>query len=372
MQASSLPDRRVMRVGLVLYGTLDTISGGYLYDRKLVEYLRSAGDSVEIVPVPWRNYARHLTDNLSNNLFQRLRAAHFDVLVQDELNHPSLFGQNRRLRGNVRYPILSIVHHLRCQEARPAWQNLFYRWIERAYLVSVDGFIFNSRTTRDAVVSVLGRNPFNSIVAYPAGNRFNPQVDALSISRRAKKSGPLQIVFVGNLIPRKGLHILLEALAQLPLQNWQLAVVGNPCIDANYAARIRHTIAELHLTSVKLVGAIRDEMLAGILASSHLLVVPSDYEGFGIVYLEAMSFGLPAIATTSGAASEIIADGENGFLVPPNDVALLANRIDVLCRDRVFLTQLSLAAHARFRAHPRWDESMARVRKHLIETSHAV
>ena len=53
-----------MRIGLVIYGSLDTISGGYLYDRKLVEFLLHHGDQVEIISLPWRDYTRHLMDNL--------------------------------------------------------------------------------------------------------------------------------------------------------------------------------------------------------------------------------------------------------------------------------------------------------------------
>jgi glycosyltransferase involved in cell wall biosynthesis len=95
--------------------------------------------------------------------------------------------------------------------------------------------------------------------------------------------------------------------------------------------------------------------------------VPSDYEGFGIVYLEGMSFGLPAIATTSGAAREIITDGANGFLVPPNDSTTLANRIQELCQDRARLARLSIAARARFLAHPGWADSLERIRTRLLE-----
>jgi hypothetical protein len=63
-----------MRVGLLIYGSLDTISGGYLYDCKLVEHLRQQGDQVEIISLPWRNYLRHLGDNLSSGLLQRLKS----------------------------------------------------------------------------------------------------------------------------------------------------------------------------------------------------------------------------------------------------------------------------------------------------------
>lgn len=354
-----------MRVGLVIYGTLDTISGGYLYDRNLVKHLRRAGDDVKIISIPSRNYAAHLSDNGSENLFRRLCDTRVDVMLQDELNHPSLFQINRRLRNRVRYPILSIVHHLRSSEAHPVWQRFFYRWIERQYLASVDGFIFNSHTTRAAVSQLLGRTPASCVVAHPAGDRFNPSIDSATIIKRAREAGMLRIVFVGNLIPRKGLHILLDALARLPADTCQLTVVGNPNIDAKYTAHVRARIGALRLKNVRLVGALQDDALANVLAQSHVLVVPSEYEGYGIVYLEGMSFGLPAIATTAGAAGEIIDDGVNGYLVAPNDAATLAERIDQLNRDRERVTRMSLAARERFLVHPRWEESMARIRNYL-------
>jgi len=355
-----------MRVGLVIYGTLDTISGGYLYDRKLVEYLQHAGDTVEIISLPWRHYAAHLFDNFSADLCRRLRQARVDVLVQDELNHPSLFFLNRRLHNVTGFPIFSMVHHLRSSEAHPAGLKIFYRWIERQYLASVDGFIFNSRTTRDAVSQLLGHTPPNHVIAYPAGNRFEPHIDATTIIARAREPGALRIVFVGNLIPRKGLHTLLDALARLPANMWRLEVVGNPKVDIKYTTKIRTQIHAQRLQNVRLAGVLDDHTLAHTLAQSHLLVVPSTYEGYGIVYLEAMSFGLPAIATIAGAAYEIIADGVNGFLVAPNDAAMLAARIEQLAHDREQLAQMSVAAHERFLAEPRWETSLTRIRNHLL------
>ncbi len=203
-----------MDIGLLIYGSLQTISGGYLYDRKLVEYLRGQGDRVEIISLPWRNYARHLGDNFSRETLQRLEGLNLDVLLQDELNHPSLFWLNRKLRRRVSYPILSIVHHLRSSELRPAWQNTAYRQVERTYLASVDGFIFNSQTTRQAVEALAGaRRP--ALVAYPAGDRLQPAIDAEVIAQRARQPGPLRLIFLGNLTARKGLHTLLQALTSL-------------------------------------------------------------------------------------------------------------------------------------------------------------
>ncbi len=364
-----------MRVGLVIYGDLDTVSGGYLYDRKLVEHLRAAGDTVELFSLPWRNYALRLTDNARRAWFDALSRAPLDALLQDELNHPSLFAANPRLRRRAAYPIVAIVHHLRSSEQRPAWQNAMYRRVEARYLASVDSFIFNSDTTRRAVRDALaGRKQPGaraatdaaSIVARPAGDRLQPRLSPDEIADRARRAGPLRLIFVGNLIPRKGLHVLIDALAQLPRADWHLDVVGDPFADTAYAKTIRARIDSHGLAGlVTLRGAVSDSVLAGLLAASHVLAVPSFYEGFGIAYLEAMGFGLPAIGASAGAAREVISDGVDGFLVPPGLPRPLAERIAQLHHDRDLLARLGQAAQRRFLDHPTWDESMALARSHL-------
>src|SRR3972149_1284267 len=132
----------------------------------LVEHLRRAGDQVEVYSLPWRNYLRHLGDNLSSALFQRLHRAELDVLLQDEFNHPSLAWLNRRLRRYTSYPIFAIVHHLPSSEVHSSGLRRFYRWVERRYLASVDGFIFNTQTTRDVVENLIGKGR-PSVVAKP-------------------------------------------------------------------------------------------------------------------------------------------------------------------------------------------------------------
>ncbi len=358
-----------MRIGLVIYGRITTISGGYLYDRKLVDFLRGQGDEVEIVSIPWQGYGRSLLHNFSHTLYERLRRTNFDLLLQDELNHPSLFWLNRRLKRQVLYPIVSIVHHLRCSEQRPAWLNRVYRAVERPYLNSVDGFVFNSQTTRRVVETLAGERPYT--VATPAGNQFNPQIDDETILARAHEPGPLRIVFVGNLIPRKGLHTLLAALARLPREMWRLDVVGNTAVSPTYTQSIQQQIntiagktASIH-TPITLHGVLPDEELAQLLARSQVLVVPSSYEGFGIVYLEGMGFGLPAIAGSGGAAHEIVSKGVDGFLVDDGETAVLSQHIRTLHQNRDQLAAMSLAARQRYLTHPTWEQSMARVHKFL-------
>jgi glycosyltransferase involved in cell wall biosynthesis len=357
-----------VKVGLVIYGSLQTVSGGYLYDRKLVERLAAEGDEVEIISLPWRDYGRHLADNLSRDLPRRLARARCDILLQDELNHPSLVLVNRRLRGRLGGPIVAIVHHPRCREARPGWQNALYRQVERRYLATVDGFIFNSRTTRREVEG-LGGGGRPAVVATPAGDRLGAAVTPAEVATRARRPGPLEIVFVGNVIPRKGLHTLVEALARLD-GDWRLSVVGSLTVDGVYAGRIERRIAALGLGErARLLGPLPDAALADRLARGQVLAVPSLYEGYGIVYIEAMGFGLPALATTAGAAGEIVTDGRDGFLIPPGDAAALTDRLGRLMRDRALLAEMGVAALRRYAAQPSWADTTGAIRRFLVEMS---
>ena len=144
-----------MRVALVIYGSLDSVSGGYLYDRQLVRRLETEGDEVDILTLPHRSYAGNLLDNYSSELLAAMNGG-YDLILQDELNHPSLAWANGRL-GPGRPALVAIVHHLRSCEARPGWQNALYRAVETRYLRSVDACVYNSQTTRHAVEELVGK-----------------------------------------------------------------------------------------------------------------------------------------------------------------------------------------------------------------------
>ncbi len=354
-----------MKVGLLIYGSLDTLSGGYLYDRRLVEHLRACGHSVEIFSLPWRNYALHLTDNFNAGFLKRLENARLDVLIQDELNHPSLFWLNRRLRPKVSYKLVSIVHHLRCSELRPAWQNTFYRQIERLYLQTLDGFVFNSRTTQGVVESLVAPRP--SVIGYPGGDRLGITLDPDTIQARALEPGPLRLLFFGNLIPRKGMPTLLEALARLKEGDWRLDVVGSLTSDPEHAAEVQAQASALGLQDrVTFHGAVFDDDLVPHLKAAHALVLPSSYEGFGIVYMEAAAFGLPSIASQTGAAGEIVAHGQSGYLIQPGQSHALAAHLKHWMTHRHELAAMGQAARRRFDQHPTWEASAETIRQYLL------
>jgi glycosyltransferase involved in cell wall biosynthesis len=346
-----------MRVGLTLYGSLDEQSGGFRYDRRLVEGLRCAGDTVELVELPWREYYRGLLDNWSRDVRQRIDVD-VDVMLQDELAHPSLVRANRALT----YPIVSVVHHLRASEPRRLAP--LYRVVERRYLDTVDAAVCNSHPTQ-SVVRGLGVD--RTVVAPPAGDRFDPAIDSGGIDRRAEGT-PLRVVFVGTISPRKGLDTLVEGLGRTDA-DIALTVVGTPA-DEGHIGRVRAAVREHGLDDrVSFRGRLPDAELAGVLESSHVLAVPSRYEGFGIVYLEGMSYGLPALASRAGGASDLVTDGETGALVDPDDPAAVARELTRFATDRDRLAAMGRAARARYEVHPDWAETTARVRRLLAEVS---
>jgi glycosyltransferase involved in cell wall biosynthesis len=346
-----------MKLGLVIYGSLETMSGGYLYDRMLVAYLRKCGDTVEIISLPWRNYLAHLTDNFRFHLPRGL-----DVMIEDELNHPSLLAANQRRHTPI---IISLVHNLRSLEPRPGWQNATYRQVERSYLNSVDGFIFNSETTREAVHALAGRDrPY--VVATPGGDRLG-SLTPEQVRARAAEVPPLRVLFLANVTLLKGLHVLLKAISGQRLAV-SVDVVGSLTVDSKYAGEMQRFVTVHGLSSiVRFHGILESEALTEKIKQAHVLVIPSSYEGFGIAYLEGMAFGLPAIGTAAGAIPGLITDGENGYLIAPGDSEALARQLTELASNRELLTRLSLNALKRYQSQPTWEQTADKIRGFLLD-----
>lgn len=351
-----------MRIALTIYGSLDTVSGGYLYDRKMVEALRNAGHEVDLLTLPWRSYSRHLADNLSPAWRRRLRGARVDLHLQDELNHPSLAWANRWALRGAPSPIVTIVHHLRSSEEHPRALLPLYAAVEKRFLRGVDGFICNSCTTLLAVTRLAGE-PERSLVVLPAADHV--EADGL-VSLHEVAPAPLRILFVGNISRRKGLHTLVHALTRMQ-RPARLTVAGSESVEPRYAHAVRRLAARLGVDDrIEFCGRVDDVALWRQYGRCHCLALPS-YEGFGIAYLEAMAFGRPVIASTAGAAFEIVTDGVEGFLVAPDDADTLAQRLDQLAADRTRLLGMGDSARARFERHPTWQQSGERLVRWLEE-----
>ncbi len=353
-----------MRVGLLIYGDLDSQSGGYLYDRKLLAYLQQQGDTVEIISLPHRPYWRELCTRRD---VADLVRTDLDILIQDELVHPSVFRINPLLRQRTGIPVVGLVHLFSAYAQQPCYRAWLYRDTERRYIKSVDGLILNSHNSLKQAGELIGNDCLPPhVVAVPAGNNF-PDLE-IPDATRPELSGPLRILYVGNVIRQKGLHILLQALHSLPRQGFQLTVAGRLDMEPNYVKSIKATIQQLELHSqVSMIGPLNSEQLARVYQSHQLFVLPSVNEAYGIVYIEAQQFGLPAIGTTAGGAGEIITHGNNGYLIKPGDSTALAGLLEILHRDRLLLQSLGTNALQAYRQHPVWEDTGRTIRAFLLE-----
>lgn len=346
-----------MRLGLMIYGGLDTPTGGYLYDRMLIRHLRSRGDDVEVISIPSRPPVAGLIDNFDPRLLRRMLAIDADVILQDELSHPSLCLLNERFRRSSDVPMISIVHHLTCLADRRPSNAARHRIMERRYLRSVDGFIFNSWATRASV---------RSLVHGAEGAVAHPGKEHVSLAEpRSPRVGPLRVLYLGNILPHKGLDVLVRAAASLPPASLTLEVVGAP-LDPAYALSVGHQVVSSGLReSVRFHGRLSDRERDETMRSSDVLVLPSYHEGYGLVIVEAMAAGLPVIAPASGGAREIIAHGKEGFLVRGGDVEGIACSLRALL-DPALRAEMSARARRRFGTLPDWATEMERARAYIL------
>lgn len=355
----------MMRMCLIIYGSLDTLTGGFLYDKFLVKHLRQKGHEIHVLSLPWRRYGQHLLDNFSSKLRSELILKNYDLILQDELNHPSLFWVNHKLRNTGGTLLVSIVHQVLSSQPHPYLLKKLFKTVEKIYFASIDAFIFNSKTTRSKVERLINfTGP--SIVANPGGDRLGHLQAAERLKARAGQAGPLEMVFVGNITPIKGLVPLIEILATLPPEIWRLTVVGSLSMDPGYVRKVKRLISAKGITlQVALAGPLDGSELINILSKSHLFVMPFSYEGFGIAYLEALAYGLPVLASTAGAVKEYIQPGQNGFLLAPDKPGLLHKHIHDLYRDRDELVRMSTAALETFHSRPDWKKTVESIHEFL-------
>lgn len=356
-----------MHIGLLIYGDIDAVSGGYLYNRQLVAYLRSKGDQVTIISFPYRNYQSHITDNFKSACLKQLTAAKVDVLIQDAMVHPSVFLLNQQFYQETKIPIIGLVHLLTSVEQHSRLNAWFYRAIEYRYFQSVSGLILNSQTTLQQVKKLTTQSIKPFCIAVPAGNNFKDIVlDINKIKQRCLSLGSLKILVVSNVIRRKGLHVLIKALGLLPHQDYQVTVAGRLDMEPKYVQQLKKAIKH-HLleTQIFFKGPIQGQALADLYLTHHIMVLPSAYESYGIVYVEAQQFALPVFGTTAGAAKEIIKHGVNGYLIEPEDHQALAILLQTMYQDRALLYQLSQNACHAYKQQPKWPESCEIIRRFL-------
>ncbi len=217
--------------------------------------------------------------------------------------------------------------------AYPGWQWLrnlarssqlasyLYRQIDTTICASTAA----SQSCKELGIPNVKTIPFLGIdVSIYSPSRRNPKWLEAWLSPQEKDNKVL--LFLGRLGFEKRVDLLIEAFAKLKRRqpNCSLIVAGDGPVEVvARLKRLAEKVPHIHFT-----GFILGEMKANLLASCDVFCSPSPYETFGRTVVEAMASGIPVLTVESGAVSEYILDGINGYLVPPNDVERLANCIE--------------------------------------------
>lgn len=233
---------------------------------------------------------------------------------------------------------------IRFAERRFPVARRFLRWYcRRSHLIAI------SKSTRESLRPYTDRE----IEIIPYGVPFSEE-SVRAVTRRPDV--PL-FLFVGRLVARKGVDRLLQALSRSMDRQWRLEIVGfGPERD-----RLLEIVGDLGLEGrVEFLGRVDDERLARAYREASCLVLPAtvddraDTEGLGVVLLEAMAHGLPVIATRRGGITDIVVDGETGFLVD-DEIEEIASGIRRFLENPESATAMGDAGRRRVQETFGWD-----------------
>ena len=280
-------------VHLMVPGSLDQPTGGYVYDRRIVDELDQRGIRLTVHELPGDF---PLVDETAIRVAARQMAG-------------SLSLDTRRLR------LVALVHHPLYLETGldPEIAAILHR-LEHGCLHSMRRIVVTSGATA-AGLAEFGV-PAGRVTVIPPGTDPAP---------RAAGSGGevLHLLCVGSLVPRKGQIDLVAALAGLADRPWRLTLAGADDRDPGYAGRVRAVVADAGLQNrVTLTGGVSRDALDRMFHSSDLFVLPSHHEGYGMALAEALTRGLPVITTAAGAIPDTVPE-EARLMVPPGDVPAL-------------------------------------------------
>jgi D-inositol-3-phosphate glycosyltransferase len=186
-----------------------------------------------------------------------------------------------------------------------------------------------------------------------------------------------RILYVGRFDPRKGIETLVRAAGDRRVrqhQNLKLIIAGGStpgATDGKERERIEGIVRELNLQDITLfTGRVEHHDLAYYYAAADVCVVPSHYEPFGLVAIEAMASGTPVVASDVGGLKFTVVDELTGLLAPPQDESAFAGAIDLILSDASWRKQLSENARQRVESRFSWDGVASQLdRRYLSELS---
>lgn len=338
-------------------GRLDTRTGGYEYDRRIIAGLRQRNWDIAVrtldasFPHPTGEALAHVRAVLAGVPDQAT------VLV-DGLALGAMPDAAGEAAARVR--LVALVHHpLAGETGLDAATAAKLEDSERRALQHVDRVIVTSPGTA-AGLARYGVTPERIAVVEPGTDR--------APLASGSGNGPVKFLCVASLAPRKGHEILFRALARLRDRAWSLTCVGDCEREPDAVARLRNVLRDEGLDDrVHLAGEADATAIALHYDRCDVFVLPTFYEGYGMVVAEALARGLPVLSTPTGAIAELVGD-DAGRLMEAGDVdgwtAALAEVLDPVVR-----TRLAEGARRVRDRLPTWDDAVGKMAAALTSTA---
>lgn len=327
-------------------GALNQRTGGYGYDRRIIAELRAENRPVCVRELEGRF---PFCDDVAKNAatVAVMDAPEGSIMIIDGLALPafsSVFAAESR-----RIKTMALIHHPLALETGLSSSDADHlSEIEHGLLRAVDGIIVTSPST--------ARNLAESGVACDRLTVVCPGTDPAQTAI-GSKCGPLQLLCVGSLIPRKGHVALLDALAGCVHLPWHLCCVGSLGRDQETTRNVMARLQRHGLTDrVTLAGEMDNAALEAAYAAADIFVLASELEGFGMAFAEALARGLPIVGSGAGAVRETVPESA-GRIVPVGDAMALRAALVRVIEDSNYRRQLSEGARAVGRALPDWSSA---------------
>ncbi|AMM86158.1 glycosyltransferase family 4 protein [Martelella sp. AD-3] len=333
-----------MRLVFAYPGDLQLRTGGYGYDRRLIAALEDAGWQVDLLPL-----GEGFPDAAPSAIAkaeQALCALADDTLVMIDGLAFGVLDAFAARQGD-RLKLVALVHHPLALETGLSRERVeTFRQCETRALEHARQIVVTSPETARELERGFATSRDRITVAVP-GTDPAPQART--------SAGAPHVLSIGSLTPRKGHDILVAALKRVEDLAWTATIAGSRNLDGETAAAIERQIDALGLGGrVRLAGAV--EETGPLYAGADLFALASRYEGYGMVFAEALSHGLPIIACRAGAVPDVVPE-EAGFLVNVDDVDAFAVALRSVIADPDMRRSKMEAARRAGSALPRWEET---------------
>jgi glycosyltransferase involved in cell wall biosynthesis len=307
------------RLAFAVPGDINTATGGYGYDRKIMAQLAQAGWQVEHVEL---GEGFPSPDALTlHHAHQKLIALPPSMpLVVDGLALGVMPDTAHAL--SKEHTLIALVHHPLALESGLSNEAIDrLKQSETKALQYAKHVIVTSQATAK-IMKNFGVTEDRMSVVIP-GTEVTPAAPRVEFTST-------QLLSVGSVTHRKGFDVLINALSLIKDLTWHLTIVGDTSRDDECASQVIQLI-QLHQlqTRITMIGTLSQAQLSTRYANSDVFVLASRFEGYGMAYTEAMAHGLPIIGTTAGAIPDTVPH-QAGILVTPDDVVELANAITKL------------------------------------------